>query len=445
MTEGLYRKVSTSTLFGCKYRRQWWNGFLVGFIFCFICQTIIRDLTLTKEIGLPEGEGDNPSLLFDTGNIIKLPEPLVETQTQVDLSLNYSTSASAATISTTTIKGLQIQSHKTQKQHQRFAIAIYVELREHLYGLYSIVRKVHQVGMIAQGIDIVVIATDQWATDINEEGTIIKTWLKEGLIQNIIFQDHNYFIQKINGTGLWPGVFNKLVFFNLTDYDKVIGFDTDILIRKNIYHWFTDFDTPCAIQPKGLLEWNSGAMIIEPSSEDFDALVNKLPDVRVNDRNKIPNLTEPDEWNNGYGHQGFLSSYFTISDDPKHRMKTMGKENSILSSELTNNNALDYFWFRRNHIFQTIHLTYHKPWDFKPTGGNRWRSRIACEVLEEFRGSIIGMEKYDLSITAPYLMECINSTTPPDITNSITTTATTAAKVKTRRQKKKEKRTRNEK
>jgi len=393
--------------------------------------------------------GGNTPLLFDNSKVVEIlnrPMEKSDTDIQIQKQISFQSSASEDRITGLRMENYTTQQQKQQEQEQqqRYAIAIYVETRPHLYGLYSIIQQVHKLGMITQGIDIVVFATKSWIIPTKGEalldhpdGNIVTTWLQEGLIQNLIFQDRKYIIQKVKGTtGLWPGVFNKLVFFNLTEYDKVIGLDADILIRKNIYHWFTDFATPCAIQPKDRFEWNSGAMIIEPSSEVFHALINKLSDVRANDRTKTPNITELDEWNNGFGHQGFLSSYFTVSDDPKHRMKTMGKENAILSTELTaRKNTMAYFWIRRNHIFQTIHLTVHKPWEIKPQKkGTDWSSTILCEIFEEFHSSIYGMEKYNLTISTPYLKYCYD-----DITNAKIAAAATAKRQAKIQQKKKEK------
>ena len=449
MTEGILDQKGLS-ISSRKCSRQWWNGFLVGIIFCIICGTM-KDVITNG--GVPvQGKGGNnnnpSSLLFDTGNVIELlSTPMGKTQTELEAS-----GASGARITGLRMKSETTQQLQQQQQQQkeRYAIAVYVERYVHLYGLYGMIQQIHKLGMIAQGIDIVVIATNTWTTttdtdtttttstttreqSLMEQGNVLKTWLQEGLIQNLIFQDHDHIIRKVKENGLWSGVFNKLVFFNLTEYDKVIGFDADILIRKNIYHWFTDFATPCAIQSKDLIEWNSGAMIIEPSSEVFDALVNKLSDVRRHIPSDASNMTKPDTWNTGFGHQGFLSSYFTVSDDPKHRMKTMGRENAILSSALTGGEKMDYFWYRRNHIFQTIHLTVTKPWLLpRIESKHKWRSPIICEILKEFHTSINGMEKYNLTIKNQYLIDCFNSTTTPiptDIknTNITTVTATTAA------------------
>lgn len=280
----------------------------------------------------------------------------------------------------------------------RYAIAMYVESEPTLVGLYSIARQAQATGMVSQdGIDVVVAYNSKSVVS-----HVIKEMHKDGLIHKIYPVNRDFIIKKVTNPGLWKGVFNKLFLFNLTDYDKLITLDTDVLIRLNIRHWF-DYDTPSATQCG--MEWNSGAMVISPNKTVFDALVDKLPHVQKV-LNKTPNMTQNDTWNNGYGQQGFYSSYFTTSIDSAMRMKTMNTEDSVLISSLQKE-EMHYFWYRRNHIFQTVHLTTTKPWkkETHPKGP------ISCQVLKEFESTTVGMERYNLTIDHLYLQNCANFST----------------------------------
>ncbi len=75
--------------------------------------------------------------------------------------------------------------------------------------------------------------------------------------------------------GMWVGTFNKLFFFNLTEFDKAIMMDTGVLIRSNIMHWF-NYDTPCGVDVDNI-SWNSRTLLISPNAEVFGEIVHDLP------------------------------------------------------------------------------------------------------------------------------------------------------------------------
>jgi len=285
-----------------------------------------------------------------------------------------------------------------EQKKPRYAIAMYVDNEAPLYGLYSIAHQAQVTGMVQDGIDIVVGVSKKF-----KNNPVLQQMLQDGLI-NQIYPFDNYIIKnKVSNPdrGLWAGVFNKLFLFNLTDYDKLIVLDWDVLLRQNIRHWF-EYDTPCASQTKDNVEWNSGVMVISPNNTVYDTFLEKLPQVqRLMYVNNSINITEPDNWNSGYHDQGFLSSFYTTSTDPTMRMKTIPSENAILISSLQQQ-QYHYFWYRRNHIFQTIHLTTEKPWRPKTKPSND----IICQVLREFEKSLIGMDRYNISIENQYLENC---------------------------------------
>ena len=88
------------------------------------------------------------------------------------------------------------------------------------------------------------------------------------------------------------GVYSKLHVWNMTDYERVIILDSDILVLSNIDHLF-DCGTFCASFREAEF-FNSGVLVVEPSSAVFRDMVKKVP--------LFPSYDG--------GEQGFLSVYF---------------------------------------------------------------------------------------------------------------------------------------
>ena len=221
--------------------------------------------------------------------------------------------------------------------------------------------------------------------------------------------DKNIVRSKLNG-GLWKGTFHKLFLFNLTEFDKVIVLDQDVLLRTNIEHWFEDYGStttttttdagPCAmqaIQANDNIEWNSGVMIITPSTEIFEDMLRVLPKMTAYKKRDEPitnNDTVSDNMNSNYHDQGFLSAYFThLNNTRRHKMCTLPTEAAALSSSLERD-TFQYFVQHRLHIFETIHMTLHKP--FRPNTAPR--HPIICQLMYEWMESIQGIEQYGTSL-----------------------------------------------
>ena len=163
---------------------------------------------------------------------------------------------------------------------------------------------------------------------------------------------------------------------------------------------------------KGTLEWNSGAMVITPNRTVFEAMMERLPHT-YNYNSEMEKYLSPgglDPWNSGLHDQGFLSSFFTTDAD--HMMKTMPVGSAFRSDSLDDSDS-KYFWRHRNHIFETIHFTTQKPW----LGRTNPRKRCLCEALLEWRLSVEGLERYNLTVGNDYLRRCgsikpLNATIP---------------------------------
>jgi hypothetical protein len=223
-------------------------------------------------------------------------------------------------------------------------------------------------------------------------------------VDNVREVDRRDIIKRV-GNGLWKGPFSKLWLFNLTDFDKIIVLDGDVLIRTNIAHWF-DYDTPSASQQGDNIEWNSGAMVIEPNADVFHWMVDRLSRVRRYEPNKT-DASKGETWNSGHGHQGFLSSIFTAPDTPPFlRMKTMPTESSLLTSRLKFE-QFEYWNKFRRHIYETIHFTVHKPWK------TRTDHPVVCDFLREWNDSMEGIERFNISLYKENLGNCPPRSTLP--------------------------------
>lgn len=87
--------------------------------------------------------------------------------------------------------------------------------------------------------------------------------------------------------------YSKLRIWQLTEYDKIIFIDSDLVLLKNLDHLFVYPQLSAAPNHKVL--FNSGLMVIEPSQCMFQQMMNKTDKVRSY---------------NG-GDQGFLNEIFT--------------------------------------------------------------------------------------------------------------------------------------
>jgi len=298
--------------------------------------------------------------------------------------------------------GRRVNAHAA---NERWAVVTYLggnggrETHGYMYGVYSVKARMKALGMSPR-VDQVVFYNHATPKKYVE---VLEGWLGP---ENVIFTNMENdlpvsFKEGAKSHELWVGVFAKLVFFNLTRYDRLITLDNDVLIRQNIEHWFWDYPPPAATHARAEMEWNSGAMVIKPSKHVFQQLITHLNATRRWKRQYFTNITFADNWNSGIGQQGFLSAYFTHDDNPD-RMSTMPYGNSILSSDLRLERNL-YFWKFRNSRIETVHLTVDKPW-------RRVRGKldpVICEVLWEWNRSVTGIEEYGLGpLRYDYLGDC---------------------------------------
>ena len=108
----------------------------------------------------------------------------------------------------------------------------------------------------------------------------------------------------------WYHTYAKLGIFGLSQYDKIVYLDADMIILQNIDELF-DKPHMSAVNAGGLLpenaHWiqlNSGLMVIEPSDALFKDMVSKIGKI------------EQAERKDNYSDQGFLHAYYP--DWPQH-------------------------------------------------------------------------------------------------------------------------------
>jgi len=149
--------------------------------------------------------------------------------------------------------------HLTAPPPKRLAVVNFVDASdEYLWGVYSTHAQLQKFHM-TPGVKHIAMVSH----DISKKSRLLLTeWLGE---DGIIEFDRDYIVQRLTGDDtLRQGVFLKLQAFNMTQFDKLIVIDNDVFMRQNIMHWF-DYPAPAATGSRGMMEWNSGAMVIEVS------------------------------------------------------------------------------------------------------------------------------------------------------------------------------------
>ena len=130
-----------------------------------------------------------------------------------------------------------------------------------------------------------------------------------------------------NDTVRWKYTFDKLNIFKLTEYEKIVYLDTDILILKNIDHLFQlEPITLASDMPYNIDTYNSGVMVVKPNIEDFNHLkeiVNDYEQKRVNH----------------VGNQNVINDYFKnphVLDENYNIMRIISQETKLFYDELSN-------------------------------------------------------------------------------------------------------------
>jgi hypothetical protein len=110
---------------------------------------------------------------------------------------------------------------------KRYAVVNFVDKKsDYLWGIYSIHNQMKKFNMLPSIRHVVLVATDLKP----RHKKLLRKWLGN---ENVIEIDKSFVRDHVPG-GVWSTVFSKIEFFNMTQFDKVIGLDNDIFIRQDI-------------------------------------------------------------------------------------------------------------------------------------------------------------------------------------------------------------------
>jgi len=128
----------------------------------------------------------------------------------------------------------------------------------------------------------------------------------------------------------WNFTYSKLNIFGLTQFDKIVYLDSDMLILQNIDELF-EKPHMSAVKIRGKLpefstwnQLNSGLLVVEPSTKMFDDMLSKI--------GHIENVDSPSD-------EDFLNAYYF--DWPS-------REELHLDSGY---NMFQYYWYRYNQVY----------------------------------------------------------------------------------------------
>ena len=152
--------------------------------------------------------------------------------------------------------------------------------------------------------------------------------------------------------GRFRDQFSKLHFWNMTEYDRILYFDSDCLVvgsiddllKMNISGkplWATrDTRGPGAPNGGWVDGFNMGVFMIEPSSEEYTRLLHAKEDTNIG-------------FDNGSAEQGFLNVIY------KDLWGEIGFGNNANLAVYVADRS---YWDQRNSSINVVHYTMQKPW-----------------------------------------------------------------------------------
>ena len=161
----------------------------------------------------------------------------------------------------------------------------------------------------------------------------------------------------------WFRTYSKLSVFNQTKYSKIVYLDADMLILRNIDGLFK-YDHMSATNAGGMLQrkkswthFNSGLMVIKPSSKTFKDMINKIGKIETLESGGT--LFTPKSGSD----QDFLNSYYSKWKQNK-KLHLDHKYNMIHYYLDEYNKLFGYSLKSRKKPIYIIHYaSYLKPWN----------------------------------------------------------------------------------
>lgn len=151
----------------------------------------------------------------------------------------------------------------------------------------------------------------------------------------------------------WRATYTKLEIFKLTQFDKIVYIDADMMILKNIDHLFREphmSGVAAGCWGKKDSNFNSGLLVIEPNMKEYDALV----DISI------------DQGETCQGDQNVLQKYFT--EWPKKTELHLGMEYNIFASQIGYTKGkyhIEGVGEQKGLPLYVIHFVTPKPWTEK--------------------------------------------------------------------------------
>ena len=154
-------------------------------------------------------------------------------------------------------------------------------------------------------------------------------------------------------TNTWRNCFTKFKIFDLTQFDKIIFLDADVMVLKNLDDLFARSHMTACIDGEyfniwpDYLHFNAGCMVIEPSHETYLNLLETLKTINHNEYKRLEVIAD----------QEVLNFYY--KDWAKKKELHLNKYYNIFAPYIQDDQVQD---IEQNAYF--IHFIGRKPWRF---------------------------------------------------------------------------------
>lgn len=103
--------------------------------------------------------------------------------------------------------------------------------------------------------------------------------------------------EECNDVGYWYYTFDKLLVWGLTEYDKIVFIDSDMMVLNSLDDLFEKPANSAAIADgikEGYQLLNSGIMVIEPNKQFMQTLLNAIPHLMTANNGRLKGIGDQD-------------------------------------------------------------------------------------------------------------------------------------------------------
>ncbi len=181
----------------------------------------------------------------------------------------------------------------------------------------------------------------------------------------------------------WNETFFKLNIANLIQFNKIVFLDADMIVLKNIDHLF---DYPSISATTGgkaahpeWIEFNSGIMVMEPSSQLYEGLINCI----------TPAITRKKASGQGYGDQDVFNQFFPEwKNEPKHNFgESYNAEHCFVD---------EFVKVHGKKSFKNIYVLHF-------IGGDKIWTKNTIQLIKMFHGLLHDKKFYEIKACIKYL------------------------------------------